>query len=178
MDPPRPRWTLRTASARDAEQIALVLEEGFESYRSFAPAGWEPPAGNYDLAALRKRLAQPDVWCVLAEVDHAAAGHVSLLPAAKHSRWPSSDAGLVQLWHLFLSTGWWGSGLAAELHAEAVREAGERGYTAMRLFTPVAQGRARRFYEREGWTPAGEPLDAPGFGMPLLELRRPISSRV
>ena len=178
MDPARPRWTLRTACPQDAEQVATVLEEGFESYRSFAPAGWEPPAGNYDLAALRERLAQPDVWCLLAEAGGAPAGHVSLLPASQHSRWPSSEPGLVQLWHLFVRADWWGSGLATELHFAVLREAGERGYNTMRLFTPVEQARARRFYEREGWTLTGGPVDAPGFGMPLVELRRAISMRV
>lgn len=155
-----------------------MLREGFESYRSFAPPGWEPPAANYDLQSLRDRLAQPGVWCLLAEHRGAPVGHVSLLPTSEHARWPSFEPGLVQLWHLFVLADWWGSGLATALHAEAVREAGARGYTAMRLFTPAAQARARRFYEREGWTPAGEPREAPGFGMPLAELRRPISMSV
>jgi hypothetical protein len=46
--------------------------------------------------------------------------------------------------------------------AEA-REAGS--YTAMRLHTPAEHGRARRFYEREGWT-----ADAPAFYEPMLGL--------
>ena len=180
MDRARVRWTFRTASPDDAEQVALVLREGFESYRSFAPAGWEPPAANYALDPLRRRLAEPGVWCLLAESESEGepAGHVSLLPAAEHARWPSSEPGLVQLWHLFVLAQWWGSGLATELHAEVLREAARRGWRAMRLFTPVDQVRARRFYEREGWTLAGGPMDAPGFGMPLVELRRPISISV
>ena len=178
MEAARARWRFRTASPEDAEQVAVVLQEGFESYRSFAPPGWQPPAGNYELDALRERLAQPDVWCLLAEAEGAPAGHVSLLPAAKHARWPSSEPGLVQLWHLFVRAGWWGSGMATELHREVLREAGQRGYGTMRLFTPVGQARARRFYEREGWTLAGGPIDAPGFGMPLAELRRAINMSV
>ena len=171
-------WRLRVASPRDAEALASVLEEGFESYRGFAPAGWEPPAPNWELDRLRARLADPDVWCLLAERDGRSVGHVSMLPAAKHSRWPSPEAGLVQLWHLFVRTDWWGSGLATALHAEVLREAAARGYREMRLFTPAAQARARRFYEREGWKPVGGPVDAPGFGMPLTELRRAISMSV
>jgi GNAT superfamily N-acetyltransferase len=171
-------WKLRVASPRDAEQVASVLEEGFESYRSFAPAGWEPPAPNWELDRLRERLADPEVWCLLAEREGRSVGHVSLLPAAKHLRWPSPEPGLVQLWHLFVRTDWWGSGLAPALHAEVLREAAARGYREMRLFTPTAQARARRFYEREGWKPVGGPLDAPSFGMPLTELRRAISMSV
>jgi diamine N-acetyltransferase len=178
MDVTHPPWTLRTASPDDASRLAIVLREGFESYRSFAPAGWAPPEANYDLDPLRERLADPDVWCLLAEAGGTPAGHVSLLPAAKHSRWPSSEPGLVQLWHLFVRTPWWGSGLATELHGEVLRESAERGYATMRLFTPVGQARARRFYEREGWTFAAGPIDAAGFGMPLIELRRAISMSV
>ena len=178
MESARASWTLRRASPEDAAQVAAVLREGFEGYRSFAPPGWQPPTANWDVDALRTRLADPDVWCLLAEAGGAPAGHVSLLPAAKHSRWPTPEPGLAQLWHLFLRSDWWGSGLAAALHGEALREAGERGYREMRLFTPLAQTRARRFYEREGWTLAGGPFDAPGFGLPLIELRRPISMRV
>ena len=80
-------------------------------------------------------------------------------------------------WQLFVREPWWGTGLATALHAEAVREAGARGFASMRLFTPAAHARARRFYEREGWTPAA-PFDDLDFGMPLVEYRRAISSSV
>ena len=179
MDTVGGRWTFRTASPEDAPQVAAVLKEGFESYRSFAPPGWEPPTSNWDLTLLREQLGESDVWCLLAESDGAPAGHVSLMPAARHARHPSSEPALAQLWHLFVRTSWWGSGLATELHGEVLREAGRRGYTAMRLFTPLAQERARGFYEREGWTLTRAPVEAaPGFGMPLAELRRAINSSV
>ena len=35
--------------------------------------------------------------------------------------------------------------------ADSLACARGRGYAWMRLFTPAAQARARRFYEREGW---------------------------
>jgi hypothetical protein len=40
-------WTLRTAAPADADRLATMLHEGFESYRSFAPPDWEPPAAIY-----------------------------------------------------------------------------------------------------------------------------------
>jgi hypothetical protein len=58
------------------------------------------------------------------------------------------------------------------LHARALDEAAHRGFTAMRLFTPAGQARARRFYEREGWKVAGEPFDDSEFGLALVEYRR------
>jgi hypothetical protein len=53
----------------------------------------------------------------------------------------------------------------------ALEEAARRGFPTIRLFTPVGQARARRFYEREGWEERGEPFDAP-LGLSLIEYRR------
>src|SRR5918999_1093721 len=105
------------------------------------------------------------------------AGHVAFMPARVHPQ-PSDDDSMAHFWQLFVRERWWGTGLATALHAEAVREAGVRGFTSMRLFTPAAHARARRFYGREGWTPAGEPFDDLDFGMPLVEYRRAISISV
>ena len=171
-----PPWTLRAVRPDDAEVISVVLDEGFASYRSFAPQGWEPPAG--ELEPLRTRLGDPDVWCFVAEAGGALAGHVSLMPASSHRRWPSPRPDLGHLWQLFVRPAFWGTGLATELHTRMVCEAGIRGFREMRLFTPLGQSRARRFYEREGWRSVGDPFDERGFGMELLEYRRPISISV
>jgi GNAT superfamily N-acetyltransferase len=170
-------WSLRPAVPHDSDEIAALLIEGFEGYRSFAPAGWEPPDVNAELDRLRHFLGSEEVWCLIAEENGVPAGHVAVMPARLHAH-PSDDEGMAQLWQLFVRPRWWGTGLATELHAEALREAGSRGFTSMRLYTPAAQARARRFYEREGWTAAVEPSDALDFGMPLVEYRRPISSSV
>jgi GNAT superfamily N-acetyltransferase len=170
-------WSLRPAVPSDAERIGAVLTEGFDGYRSFSPPGWEPPDPEAELKRLRSFLPSDEVWCLVAEEDGEIAGHVAIMPARIHPH-PSDDDSMGHLWQLFVRERWWGTGLAAALHAEAVREASARGFTTMRLFTPAAQARARRFYEREGWTPAGEPFDDLDFGMPLVEYRRAISISV
>jgi hypothetical protein len=38
----------------------------------------------------------------------------------------------------------------------------------MRLFTPADQARARRFYEREGWTLRAEPYFEAALGLDLV----------
>jgi GNAT superfamily N-acetyltransferase len=171
-------WTMRLAGPDDAERVASVQLEGFESYRSFAPPDWDPPDPRDELDHMRERLGEPDAWCLMAEEDGELAGHVAFMPAHTHGSSPSDEPGLAHLWQLFVRERWWGTGLATALHAEAVREAAARGFTAMRLYTPAGQARARRFYEREGWTSAGEPADGPEFGMPLVEYRLAISSSV
>jgi GNAT superfamily N-acetyltransferase len=170
-------WSLRPATPADAERLAASVSEAFEAYRDFAPAGWQPPPAADELARVRDGLERPDVWCELAEVGGALAGHVAIRAAAT-ATYSSAEPGLAHFWQLFVKPSWQGSGLAAALHSDAVRAAGERGYSAMRLFAAAGQHRARRFYEREGWTPAGPPFDLPGFGMPVVEYRRAISISV
>lgn len=57
-----------------------------------------------------------------------------------------------------------------------MQEAARQGYGAMRLYTPIAQARARRFYEREGWVLEGDALESP-MGMPLVEYRRTLAGQ-
>src|SRR5918997_4657126 len=164
-------WSLRPATAADAERLAANVHEGLSSYRSFAPADWRPPSLDAELALLDAGLATDDVWCLLAEAEGELAGHVAFRSAATASL-SSDEPGLAHFWQLFVKPPWHGSGLALALHDEALREAGARGFSAVRLFAAAGQARARRFYEREGWEARGEPYVLLGFGMEVVEYRR------
>jgi GNAT superfamily N-acetyltransferase len=71
--------------------------------------------------------------------------------------------GMAHLAQLFVLPDWWGTGVAAMLHDAAVDEMRARAYARARLFTPALHARARRFYERRGWSLTdeqwGEDLD-------------------
>ena len=56
----------------------------------------------------------------------------------------------------------------------AVAEALTRGFSHMRLWTPEGAARARRFYEREGWTLTGRVHRRSDFGLPMVEYGRDI----
>jgi GNAT superfamily N-acetyltransferase len=161
----------RPATVEDAAGLAAVFMEGFDAYREFAPRDWRPPDVHEVVEKLAARLGKPTVWSLLAEQGPEVAGYVALLPAAD-SRRPVGDPRLAHFWMLFVRASWWGSGLATRLHGAACDAAAERGFTAMRLFTPAEQWRARRFYEREGWTLAGGPQADEELGMALVEYRR------
>ena len=166
-----PDFSFRAATPDDAAEIAESMRLGFATYRSFTPRGWEPPDPEEE--RIRDRLAQPEVWCQMAEAGAEMAGHVSFIPAAIHGAIAvTDDPGLAHFWQLFVREPWWGSGLAVALHAAAVAEATARGFERFRLFTPAEQGRARRFYEREGWRTHGEVFFEPHFGWDLIEYRR------
>jgi GNAT superfamily N-acetyltransferase len=165
------KYTFRVALADDARSIGEVAAEGFETYRGFAPAGWSPPSTEHEIERLRELLAYDDVWYLVAEVDGVVVGHVGFMPAAR-SHLPLADPSLAHFRQLFVSPTHWGTGLAARLHAAALDEATARGYAAMRLFTPAGQARARRFYEREGWTLSAEPEHDERIGFEVAEYRR------
>jgi GNAT superfamily N-acetyltransferase len=160
----------RNATPADAQPIARLVVDGFETYRSFTPPDWEPPAIENELEYLRQLLPDDQVWVLLAEEDGQLVGQVSILPSLRTVH-PDPAASLVHLRNLFVAKEHWGSGLAKTLHDASVEEARRRGFEQMRLFTPAEHARARRFYEREGWVQRGEPFDEPRLGMALVEYR-------
>lgn len=164
-------WTTRPGAAADAGAMARLNSESFEDYRSFAPRGWEPPPADQELDSVSGKLGLPQVWSRVAEAGGELVGHVAFMPATMGRR-PLEEPGLAHFWMLFVRPSHQGTGLAAELHAAAVAAAAERRFSSMRLFTPAEHVRARRFYEREGWTAFAEPFDDEDFGLPVVEYRR------
>jgi GNAT superfamily N-acetyltransferase len=164
----------RPGDPGDAATLAAVLVEGFETYRAFAPPGFAVPVVEEVAAMMEPRLAEPTVWSLVAEDSAGVAGYVALLPAADGRR-PVPDPRLMHFWQLFVRAPWWGTGLAPRLHAAACEAAASRGFTAMRLFTPAGQARARRFYEREGWRLTEGPYVDEELGLAVVEYRRALT---
>jgi predicted N-acetyltransferase YhbS len=164
-------YAFRTATPADAERITAITTEGFETYRAFAPEGWTMPAASEEIARLQDLLARDFVWYRVAEHAGELVGHVGFLPADR-ALTPTGEPGLAHFRQLFVARAHWGSGLATRLHRSAIDEARARGFAHMRLFTPAAQERARRFYEREGWALARPPAFDERIGLDVAEYRR------
>jgi GNAT superfamily N-acetyltransferase len=139
--------TFHEATAADAPEMAETVGIGFNTYRAFAPPGWEPPPFAVEVAAIRSRMVGHDAWALLARDGEAPAGHIALLA--------DPAPGTVYLWQLFIRPPHWGTGLADRLHEEFLEASRTRGYRRARLRTPVDQARSRRFYERNGWQTDG-----------------------
>jgi GNAT superfamily N-acetyltransferase len=165
------QYAFRAATADDAEAMVAVTVEGFSGYGSFAPVGWVQPSASEELERLRHLLADDDVWYLVAEHEGELVGHVGFLPG-RRSFARIDDPGLAHFRQLFVRTAHWGTALATRLHAAAIDEARARGFTGMRLFTPAGQERARRFYEREGWSLARPPAFDERIGLEIAEYRR------
>lgn len=154
--------TTRVARPSDAATMARTVLLGARTYVAFAPAGWQADPPPDDVEMLTERLARRDTWALIAEIAGEPAAHVALFPD-----W--APGGGVYLFQLFVRPAWWGTGLAAALHDEFLAEARRRGYGTARLHTPAAYARARRFYERRGWTVGGPPVT--WRGLPVAEYR-------
>jgi GNAT superfamily N-acetyltransferase len=160
-----PELTFRVAAVADSPVIARTVGIGFDSYRAFAPPGWEPPPYSLELATTRERIVRGDAWVLLAFDGDEPAGQVALLA--------DPEPATVYLWQLFLRPPYWGTGLAGRLHAAFLAEARKRGYERGRLRTPARQARARRFYERSGWTSDGVETFEQRIGLDLVDYTRP-----
>jgi GNAT superfamily N-acetyltransferase len=165
-------YVFRPATADDAERMVAITVEGFESYRSFAPEGWTPPSASAEAERLVALLGEDHVWYLVAEHDGELVGHVGWLRADRLSFARVEDPRLVHFRQLFVTRGHWGTGLAQRLHTAALDAARARGFTGMRLFTPAGQDRARRFYEREGWSLVRPPAFDERIGLEIAEYRR------
>jgi len=164
---------IRVAVPDDASALAGTTRLGFESYRSWAPEGWEPPPPALELRSIRERLRQSSTWCAMAvDARGEPAGHVGITHAAERERPHVRIPGRAHLWMLFVRPPWWGSGLATRLHRLALEQAAREGYETIRLYTPYGAARARAFYAREGWTAAGPAFHEPLLGLDLVEYRR------
>jgi len=162
---PKDEISYRLALLHEAPALMAIVQAGFETYRDFAPAGWEPPDETRPEMVARMRDEIATGFVLVAQDGDELAGHVTLVPGDR----PSAD-GLVpdfHLRHLFVLPRWWGSGVARELHARAL----ERSHGTARLYTPAGQARARRFYEREGWELHLGPHFVAAIGLELVEYR-------
>jgi GNAT superfamily N-acetyltransferase len=164
--------TARVAEPADAAAISAILGEAFEGYRSWAPSDLAPPVPTQaDVARFADALGRSDVWCLLALDDQQVIGHVALSLLSMEDPEPP-PVGTINLRQLFVKPAWQGHGIATWLMETAASEARQRGFTRMRLWTPQGQSRARRFYEREGWTLTGGVHEDSPFGLPTVEYTR------
>lgn len=164
-------WEMRTPRLEDVPAIVAVVDAGFDGYRKFAPYGWQPPPQGEGYA---DRLFAPGAWALVAEAEGEIAGIVCFRQGMAPPGTPpgvvvAHQPGLAYLWQLFVAQGWWGSGMAGDLHDAAAAEMRTQRYRRVRLWTPSGQARARAFYERRGWRASGTELADNVLGLPLVE---------
>jgi GNAT superfamily N-acetyltransferase len=171
-------FVTRRAGPGDVDVLLSDVAVGFDSYREFAPAGWQAPDVLADREQTRQLLQDPATWALLAFAGEMPVGHVAFVPGRERTggaapglwRARSVVPGLAHLWQLFVLPEWWGRGVAPLLHDAATEEMRTQGYRSARLFTPARHVRARRFYERRGWEVTGQEWND-SLGLMLSEYR-------
>jgi GNAT superfamily N-acetyltransferase len=158
---------VRRATIDDVPEIAAAYLQAWR-------AGYEGllSAAELDVEAARRAgqdwesaVTGSDGVVIVAERSRDIVGvaHCETVPQPGHPPW---------LHLLYVVPAAWGTGIATALLDEATDAMRRAGHRSACLRVVEAQGRARRFYEREGWTL--DPVLAPGSNglFRLLHYRR------
>lgn len=153
--------TIRIASAADAAAIEEVRVRSWRAaYAGLLPQGQiDRATGPGAVEQRRQRFAaEPDTRTLLAERDGAPVGTAAYGPERDHStEAPADRAGppAGELYMLYVVPEQWSTGTGRELLLKVIGDLREDGYAAVSLWVLEANERARRFYERAGFTVTG-----------------------
>ncbi len=156
MSAAEPPIRLREAVPGDAAPLAALAARTFAA--TFAEL--TPPADlaaflaeTYGVRQQGAEIADPDVITVLAVSGEAIAGFVQIRRGSPPPCVPADGA--IELGRFYVDDTHHGRGVAARLMEEALRRAGESGAAVLWLGVFEHNARARRFYEKWGFRPAG-----------------------
>jgi ribosomal protein S18 acetylase RimI-like enzyme len=162
---------IREARVEDAEGIARVHVDSWRwAYEGILPAGH---LERLDVAARTttwaERLGNPQARArtAVAELDGHVVGFVSW-----GRPWREDLGDQVGAIHaIYLKRRVQGRGVGRALLQHAVERLAATGFTEAKLWVLEANALARRFYERQGWSPDGATFVEEFDGEPLTELR-------
>jgi GNAT superfamily N-acetyltransferase len=175
---------LRAPAPGDESAIAALVAACDESYRDWAPAGWEPPEPGRELDRWRGRITDGSWWTRIAvETGGRVVGLVCFTQAVVQ-RAPADtarhgDAGVEPIPHrahvsaVFTHPDRWREGIAAGMLAVAEERMSAGGYREVQLWTP-RDAPARRFYEATGWRHDGREQWLAELALPIVAYVKPL----
>jgi len=161
---------IRDATVDDADAVALVHVHGWQwGYRDLLPSEY------LDGLSAERRAEQWRSWLLepggtrtrLAEKDGACVGFAVSGP----SRDPGADDDTGEVYAIYVEEDAAGTGVGAELLRSAVAWLAQQGFVHATLWVLDGNARARRFYEREGWTLDGAAKSEPREDFMMDEVR-------
>lgn len=160
-----PERTIRDARREDAEELVRAHEVAWDATLA-SIAGkrlGELASVEQRAEAFRKGIEamSPDLRIWVAERDGGIVGEAICIRRGD----------ICELRDLYVVPDAWGSGIAQDLMQTALDAMRVRGATEAMLWVVEANGRARRFYEREGWSADGQTRDS-ALGPRELSYRR------
>jgi GNAT superfamily N-acetyltransferase len=146
----QPEPLIRPATADDAEELVRANEASWNAGMAHVVDKKLDELAPFDrrVARYREGIAAlpPGTRLWVAEREGRIVGHANV----------TVDKALGELSALYVVPEEWGSGVAGALHEEALEGMRELGATEATLWVVEGNTRARRFYEREGWSADGE----------------------
>jgi GNAT superfamily N-acetyltransferase len=166
---------IRDATVDDADAIALVHVHGWQwGYRGLLPEDFLTGlSADRRAEQWRSWLLEPGRTRtrVAFTEDGACAG----LAASGPSRDPGAHDDTGEVYAIYLEEPLAGTGLGTDLLRSAVGWLAEQGFARATLWVLAGNARARRFYEREGWTPDGAEKSEPREDFTMDEVRYAIA---
>jgi ribosomal protein S18 acetylase RimI-like enzyme len=146
--------TYRDAGPEDAETIGALFRESFTDTfgHLYAPEDLAAFLGGFTTEVWRSDLSDPAFAFRLAEEDGQPAGYVKLGPTTLPHVVPGPA---IELRQFYLLGRWHARGIGRELMEWALSEARRRGAETLYLSVFIDNHRARRFYERYGFSYVG-----------------------
>jgi GNAT superfamily N-acetyltransferase len=148
---------IRLAGTGDEETVARLLLEAFEPFREqYTPEGFADTVPNLDV--FRERIAVGKIW--LAFIGDEPVGTVTALP----------EPDRVYIRSMAVTPSAQGRGVGQQLLDTLERDARERGFKKLYLYTTFVLPAAQPLYEKNGFvvtreTPPEEWHDMPGVEM-------------
>ena len=189
---------IRAGSAADAAQVAAVQREGwFAAYEGIIPAEiidtvTTPDNGARVRQAFRTRPWQRMLVAVAADQEGpepaapGVVGYASFGPETDFTApWPpprttdGEEGRVAELYALYVRPAWWSTGTGRALMERVLSRTSDAGYLSITLWVLRENRRARRFYERAGFTSDGATnvLDRLG-GVTELRYRRAVNPQL
>jgi len=178
---------LRAAAPGDELPIAEMVAACDETYREWAPPGWEPPPPGRELDRWRGRITDGSWWTrVAVEPGGRVVGLVCFTQAlAQPAVAPAGEAPMravcsgdgrlelepipyrAHISAVFTHPDRWREGIAAAMLAAAEEAMRAGGFREAQLWTP-REAPARRFYEARGWRHDGREQWLDELALPIV----------
>ena len=141
---------VRRAIPRDADAIAHVHVTSWRAaYRGLVHDDYLDDLSERERAAgWRRGIEEGPGRALIAEEAGRVVGFVALGPI----RDGAPDPGIGEIYAIYVLPERWGNGIGGDLFAGATEELRESGFSTGVLYVLQGNDRARRFYEKAGWT--------------------------